>query len=104
MRGKKASAYQIRHETETTEFSDAGLRGLSLRFAVDQRHEGNVDECEAVDVLPGQLKAEKSYLINRGNILFDANAELELAKGLNERHAFNVTDGATKLEADVSWL
>ncbi len=37
--------------------------------------------------------------------VFFLNSELELTKGLNERHSFDVSNSATKLQAELAkWM
>lgn len=72
---KSAETYKIRHETESTEITDAGLRRLGLEFAVDRRHQRDVEESKVVL----------------------ADAELELPHRLDERSRLDVSDGTTEL-------
>ena len=60
---------------EASELFDAVLRGLGLVFAVLHRYQAHMDAAKVLAF----------------------HAELELAKGLNERHALDVADGSAEL-------
>lgn len=81
---RRKRTHEVGHEAEAAQVPDGRLGRLGLELAVDRRHERDVEERKVVL----------------------ADAELELAHGLDERRRLDVADGAAKLQEgeDVSFL
>lgn len=74
--------YQVRNEARTTDRLDGLLSGLRLLLAIDDRHVRYVNLQEVVL----------------------AGTTAQLCHSLNERHALNVTNGATKFNYAHIWF
>jgi hypothetical protein len=79
----KRATHQVRNQTSTPSSLDGLLCGLRLLLTVDEGHVGDVDLEEVVLARP----------------------TAQLSHGLDERHALDISDGASKLnDADIGLL